>query len=101
VFSESDSKGHDHQGWVGVAGRDEGRTARDEDVLGAVDPEVGVDHAIFWRGRHAGAAHLVETADETGERWTTVGVSGNIIDASFQALIDSISYKLVRSGAVV
>jgi len=42
---------------------------------------------------------LIESQDETGERWTTVGVSSNIIDASFQALMDSIVFKLVRSGA--
>jgi 2-isopropylmalate synthase len=42
---------------------------------------------------------LIESRDETGERWTTVGVSPNIIEASFQALMDSIVYKLVRSGA--
>jgi len=42
---------------------------------------------------------LIESEDEAGESWTTVGVSSNIIDASFQALMDSIVYKLVRSGA--
>src|ERR1041384_3651441 len=42
---------------------------------------------------------LIESEDETGEHWTTVGVSPNIIDASFQALMDSIVTKLVRSGA--
>jgi 2-isopropylmalate synthase len=42
---------------------------------------------------------LIESRDETGERWTTVGVSPNIIEASFQALMDSIVFKLVRSGA--
>jgi 2-isopropylmalate synthase len=42
---------------------------------------------------------LIESSDETGDRWTTVGVSANIIDASFQALMDSIIYKLVKSGA--
>ena len=31
--------------------------------------------------------------------WTTIGISPNIIDASFQALMDSIIYKLVKSGA--
>ncbi len=41
---------------------------------------------------------LIESTDETGDRWTTVGVSANIIDASFQALMDSIVYKLVKSG---
>jgi 2-isopropylmalate synthase len=42
---------------------------------------------------------LIESADESGEHWTTVGVSANIIDASFQALMDSIVYKLIKSGA--
>jgi 2-isopropylmalate synthase len=42
---------------------------------------------------------LIESADEEGERWTTIGVSPNIIDASFQALMDSVVYKLVKSGA--
>jgi 2-isopropylmalate synthase len=42
---------------------------------------------------------LIESRDNTGESWTTVGVSANIIDASFQALVDSITYKLMRSNA--
>jgi len=42
---------------------------------------------------------LIESRDENGERWTTIGVSPNIIEASFQALMDSIIYKLVKSGA--
>ena len=42
---------------------------------------------------------LIESEDERGDRWTTVGVSPNIIDASFQALMDSIIYKLVKVGA--
>jgi 2-isopropylmalate synthase len=42
----------------------------------------------------------VESRDRaTGERWFTVGVSSNVIDASFEALTDSITYKLLRSGA--
>jgi 2-isopropylmalate synthase len=32
-------------------------------------------------------------------RWFTVGVSPNIVDASFEALLDSINYKLIRDGA--
>ncbi len=54
---------------------------------------------IFQGGTDAVTRVLIESADETGERWTTVGVSANIIDASFQALVDSITYKLVREGA--
>src|ERR1700732_1257325 len=54
---------------------------------------------ILNTGTEAVTRVLIESQDETGERWTTVGVSPNIIDASFQALMDSIVYKLVKSGA--
>jgi 2-isopropylmalate synthase len=54
---------------------------------------------ILDGGTEAVTRVLLESADETGERWTTVGVSPNIIDASFQALSDSIVWKLVKSGA--
>jgi 2-isopropylmalate synthase len=54
---------------------------------------------ILNGGTQAVTRVLIESSDETGERWTTVGVSANIIDASFQALMDSIVYKLVKSGA--
>jgi 2-isopropylmalate synthase len=40
---------------------------------------------------------LIESTDGTGSRWWTVGVSDNIIDASFQALMDSIIYKLMKN----
>ncbi len=42
---------------------------------------------------------LIESANSRGDRWFTVGVSANIVDASFQALMDSIIYKLFRDGA--
>ncbi len=42
---------------------------------------------------------MIESADGQGEVWSTVGVSGNVIDASFNALNDSIVYKLFRDGA--
>jgi 2-isopropylmalate synthase len=54
---------------------------------------------ILNSGTEAVTRVLIESADESGEHWTTVGVSPNIIDASFQALMDSIIYKLVKSGA--
>ena len=38
---------------------------------------------------------MIQTADGT-ETWSTVGVSENIIEASFQALSDSINYKLFK-----
>jgi 2-isopropylmalate synthase len=54
---------------------------------------------IFQGGTDAVTRVLIEFGDQTGERWFTVGVSPNIIDASFQALTDSITYKLMRAGA--
>ncbi|WP_114391519.1 citramalate synthase [Oleisolibacter albus] len=42
---------------------------------------------------------MIESGDRAGNRWSTVGVSANIIDASFNALSDSITYCLYRAGA--
>lgn len=44
---------------------------------------------------------MIESADGAGRRWTTVGVSTNIIDASFNALHDGITWKLMQDGAAV
>ena len=55
---------------------------------------------ILTGGTEAVTRVLVESHDKaTGERWYTVGVSPNIVDASFEALIDSITYKLLHAGA--
>jgi 2-isopropylmalate synthase len=51
---------------------------------------------ILNGGTEAVTRVLLESADGQGEHWTTVGVSANIIDASFQALTDSIIYKLMK-----
>ena len=56
---------------------------------------------ILNSGTAAVTRVLIESEDENGDRWTTVGVSPNIIDASFQALMDSVVFKLVKSGAPV
>ena len=37
---------------------------------------------------------LIESSDSTNKHWTTIGVSPNIIDASYSAIFDSITYKL-------
>ncbi|MBT3238211.1 MAG: citramalate synthase [Rhodospirillaceae bacterium] len=42
---------------------------------------------------------MIESADSKGHHWSTVGVSPNVIDASYNALRDSIVYKLFRDGA--
>ncbi len=53
---------------------------------------------ILNGGTEAVTRVLIESRDDTGESWMTIGVSENVVDASFEALIDSIIYKLVRSG---
>ena len=52
---------------------------------------------ILNGGTEAITRVLIESHDASGARWWTVGVSDNIIDASFQALMDSIVYKLVKN----
>jgi 2-isopropylmalate synthase len=42
---------------------------------------------------------IIESADDAGRRWSTVGVSTNVIDASYAALHDAITYKLFVDGA--
>jgi len=41
---------------------------------------------------------IIDSADGQGRRWSTVGVSHNIVDASFEALVDAIRWKLIRDG---
>ncbi|MEZ5881253.1 MAG: citramalate synthase [Nitratireductor sp.] len=53
---------------------------------------------ILNGGTEAVTRVLIESTDDSGERWSTIGVSDNIIDASFQALTDSINYKLMKSA---
>ncbi|MFO1089440.1 MAG: citramalate synthase [Hyphomicrobiales bacterium] len=54
---------------------------------------------ILNGGTGATTRVLIESRDGTGDRWFTVGVSPNIVDASFQALSDSITWKLLKEGA--
>jgi len=54
---------------------------------------------ILTTGTEAVTRVMVESADGKGNRWSTVGVSENIVDASFEALTDSVIYKLYRAGA--
>lgn len=52
---------------------------------------------ILNGGTEAITRVLIESTDDSGHRWWTVGVSDNIIDASFQALMDSIVFKLMKN----
>ncbi|WP_417257329.1 citramalate synthase [Celeribacter sp.] len=54
---------------------------------------------ITQGGTAAQTRVIIDHEDGQGRRWSTVGVSSNIIDASFEALLDAILWKLVRDGA--
>jgi 2-isopropylmalate synthase len=47
-------------------------------------------------GTEAVTRVIIDSEDGQGRRWATVGVSANIVDASFDALLDAINWKLVR-----
>lgn len=48
------------------------------------------------KGTEALTRVLIESTDHSGHRWSTIGVSTNIIDASYNALFDSITYRLLK-----
>ena len=50
-------------------------------------------------GTEAVTRVIIDSEDGQGRRWSTVGVSPNIVDASFEALLDAINWKLIRDGA--
>ncbi|MEM9737321.1 MAG: citramalate synthase, partial [Pseudomonadota bacterium] len=54
---------------------------------------------IIGDGTEAVTRVLLESADRHGAIWSTLGVSANIVDASFQALEDAVLTKLIRDGA--
>ena len=75
-------------------------------AIGPAFPELGAIHLTDYRvrvldtGRGTGAVTrvLVDSADADGQ-WSTIGVSENIIESSWQALVDAVVHGLVRSGA--
>jgi 2-isopropylmalate synthase len=71
--------------------KDLGKFQKDIEDLELVDFKV----RILNGGTEAITRVLIDSIDASGRRWTTIGVSENIIDASFQALVDSINYKLM------
>ncbi len=76
--------------------KDLGKYSAYLDDLRLVDFKVRI---LDQQGTGAMTRVLIESADGKGERWFTVGVSANIVDAAFQALHDSITYKLFHDGA--
>jgi 2-isopropylmalate synthase len=75
--------------------KDLGKYSRFIEDLALVDFKV----RILTSGTEAVTRVLIESRDGEGNRWSTVGVSPNIVDASFEALADSITYKLYRDNA--
>lgn len=61
-----------------------------------------VDYKVRVLNERAGTAAkvrvLIRSSDD-GKSWGTVGVSTNIIEASWRALVDSIEYGLMRANA--
>ncbi|WP_413869702.1 citramalate synthase [Albidovulum sp.] len=53
---------------------------------------------ITQGGTEAVTRVIIDSEDGAGHRWSTVGVSPNIVDASFEALLDAITWKLVHDG---
>ena len=51
---------------------------------------------ITQGGTEAVTRVIIDFADDSGRFWSTVGVSANIVDASFGALLDAVNWKLVR-----
>ncbi len=75
--------------------KDLGRYSKFLQGLRLVDYKV----RILTGGTEAVTRVMIESTDDQARRWSTVGVSANIVDASFEALSDSICYMLYRDGA--
>ena len=56
---------------------------------------------ITQGGTEAVTRVIIDSEDAMGRRWSTVGVSANIVDASFEALLDAINWKLIRDVGVL
>ena len=54
---------------------------------------------IIGAGTDAVTRVTIDSIDRSGAAWSTVGVSPNIVDASFEALIDAIRWKLIHDNA--
>ncbi|UWQ80988.1 citramalate synthase [Leisingera sp. S132] len=76
--------------------KDLGRYSAQLEDMRLVDFKVRITQG----GTEAVTRVIIDSEDSQGHRWSTVGVSANIIDASFEALLDAIRWKLIHdSGA--
>ncbi|WP_281707999.1 citramalate synthase [Phaeobacter italicus] len=72
--------------------KDLGRYSKALDDMRLVDFKVRITQG----GTEAVTRVIIDSEDGQGRRWSTVGVSPNIVDASFDALLDAINWKLLR-----
>ncbi len=75
--------------------KDLGSYAKHVDDIRLTDFKVRITNG----GTEAVTRVIIDSEDGQGVAWSTVGVSANIVDASFDALVDAIRWKLVRDGA--
>ena len=74
-------------------------------ILGVISPFVKDIRLVDFKvritqgGTEAVTRVIIDSEDAHGRRWSTVGVSANIVDASFEALLDAIRWKLVQETA--
>ncbi|HAW47269.1 MAG TPA: citramalate synthase [Roseovarius sp.] len=73
--------------------------------LGPYQDQIADMHLVDFKvritqgGTEAVTRVIIDSQDSAGRRWSTVGVSPNIVDASFEALLDAINWKLLYEGA--
>jgi 2-isopropylmalate synthase len=76
-------------------------------AIGQAFPEVAKLELIDYKVRIVDQSHgtdavtrvLIETADDTSS-WVTVGVGHNVVEASWRALVDAVTYGLRRAGVL-
>uniref|UniRef100_UPI00025579E6 citramalate synthase n=1 Tax=Oceanicola sp. S124 TaxID=1042378 RepID=UPI00025579E6 len=70
--------------------------------LGAYQGQIGDMRLVDFKvritqgGTEAVTRVIIDSEDGEGHRWSTVGVSPNIVDASFEALVDAVRWKLLH-----
>ncbi|WBU65477.1 citramalate synthase [Paracoccus aerodenitrificans] len=90
---DADDRGPVNALWRALA-KDLGQYQATIDDMHLVDFRVRITHG----GTDAVTRVTIDSEDGQGRRWSTVGVSPNIVDASFEALHDAIIWKLIRDG---
>ena len=100
VSESMDAEGHDRGPVNALAkalSKDLGPYQAIIDDMRLVDFKVRITQG----GTEAQTRVIIDSEDATGQRWSSVGVSPNIVDASFEALLDAINWKLIRDGAKI